>query len=103
MASPNLTSLTNEQLLTWLKEVEAAAEDVLTDKQEVVDLDRKRHANREALGALDKLTRASYKGEEAKAWMAVSNCFFKIPAKEAKDMIRQGEPWLVNLSSFPIG
>ena len=36
----------DHRLLTQLKEIEEAAEEVLADKQEIVDLDRRRNANR---------------------------------------------------------
>lgn len=44
----------NEQTLLYLKEIEDAADLVLTNKQEIVDLDRKRNSNREALSAFEK-------------------------------------------------
>jgi len=44
----------NEKTLLYLKEVEEAADLVLTTKQEIVDLDRKRNSNREALSAFEK-------------------------------------------------
>uniref|UniRef100_G3PBA0 P53 and DNA-damage regulated 1 n=1 Tax=Gasterosteus aculeatus TaxID=69293 RepID=G3PBA0_GASAC len=40
------------RVLEYLTEVEEAAEDVLTTKQQIVDLDTKRNSNREALNAL---------------------------------------------------
>ena len=44
----------NEKTLLYLKEVEEAADLVLSTKQEIVDLDRKRNSNREALSAFGK-------------------------------------------------
>lgn len=44
----------NEKVLIYLKEIEDAADKVLTTKQEIVDLDRKKHSNREAIGAIEK-------------------------------------------------
>ncbi|XP_018589573.1 p53 and DNA damage-regulated protein 1 isoform X2 [Scleropages formosus] len=41
-----------ERVLRYLAEVEEAAEDVLADKQQIVDLDVRRNRNREALNAL---------------------------------------------------
>ncbi|KAG9353328.1 hypothetical protein JZ751_017905 [Albula glossodonta] len=42
----------SQRILKYLTEVELAAEDVLSDKQQIVDLDIKRNRNREALNAL---------------------------------------------------
>ena len=39
-------------VLEHLREIEEAAEEVLSEKQEIVDLDRKRNQNREAIRAL---------------------------------------------------
>ena len=44
----------NQKTLLYLKEIEDAADLVLTNKQEIVDLDRKRNSNREALSAFEK-------------------------------------------------
>ncbi|XP_021495404.1 p53 and DNA damage-regulated protein 1 isoform X4 [Meriones unguiculatus] len=43
-----------ERVLQYLVEVEELAEAVLTDKQQIVDLDTKRNRNREGLRALQK-------------------------------------------------
>ena len=42
------------QLLAALADIELAAEEVLASKQEIIDLDRKRNSNREAIRALEK-------------------------------------------------
>ena len=45
-----MSSSSEEQLMVHLREIEEAAEEVLSDKQEIVDLDRKRcQQNREAV------------------------------------------------------
>ena len=86
-----MESLSNDKILTHLKEVESAAEDVLTDKQEIVDLDRKRNQTREALRAIEKTSKADYKGDASKIWMATGNTFIKMPCSAAKDMLKSGE------------
>ena len=45
-----------DQMLEHLRQLEEAAEEVLSEKQEIVDLDRKRNQNREAIRALTKLS-----------------------------------------------
>ena len=37
-------------------------------KQEIVDLDRKRNSNREAIRALEKQNKESYKGDKETEW-----------------------------------
>jgi hypothetical protein len=81
----------NERLLTCLKDLELAAEDVLADRQEIVDLDRRRLQNREALRALDEHCKSHWKGEEADMWLAAANCFFRLPAQNAKKIMQNGE------------
>ena len=105
--------LTNEQLLTHLRDVEVLAEDVLADKQviyhdirlfdysfmmptlecpwqEIVDLDRKRHRNREAIRAIDAACKSHWAGDDSKTWLAMGNSFFRLPAKKATELLKKG-------------
>ena len=83
--------LGNDKLLVYLKEVELAAEDVLSDKQEIVDLDRKRNLNREALRAIDKSCKAHWQGDASKTWLALGNSFLKVPSKTAIAMLEEDQ------------
>lgn len=47
-------NLIDGHVLEHLREIEEAAEEVLSEKQEIVDLDRKRNQNREAIRALSR-------------------------------------------------
>jgi hypothetical protein len=75
-------------LLQMLAEVEQAAEEVLATKQEVVDLDRKRNSNREAIRALERQAKEHYKGEASKSWLAMGNSFFRLPNRGAVAMLK---------------
>eukprot|EP00090_Calanus_glacialis_P020366 TRINITY_DN3134_c0_g1_i1.p1 TRINITY_DN3134_c0_g1~~TRINITY_DN3134_c0_g1_i1.p1 ORF type:complete len:149 (-),score=68.42 TRINITY_DN3134_c0_g1_i1:19-465(-) len=75
-------------LLAALAEIELAAEEVLASKQEIIDLDRKRNSNREAIRALEKAAKSHYKGVESKSWLAMGNSFFRLPNRSAVDMLR---------------
>ena len=110
--------LTNEQVLTHLRDVEVLAEDVLADKQviyhdtrffdhsfmmtrnaplqEIVDLDRKRHRNREAIRAIDAACKSHWAGDDSKTWLAMGNSFFRLPAKKATELLKKGteSQWL---------
>ncbi len=72
-----------DKVLVHLADLEAAAEDVLTDKQEIIDLDRKRNQNREAIRAINS-------ANEKKQYLAMGNCFFQLPTEKAKDLLQKG-------------
>jgi hypothetical protein len=44
-----------DQILNALRNVEEVAESILSDKQEIIDLDKKRNQNREALRLMNKI------------------------------------------------
>ena len=78
----------SEQLMVHLREIEEAAEEVLSDKQEIVDLDQKRCQNREAIRAMDQhLNHASSSSQ----WLAMGNCFFKLPKDKAKTLLQKDQ------------
>ena len=81
---------TQSDLLTALAEIELAAEEVLASKQEIIDLDRKRNSNREAIRALEKEAKSHY-GEESKSWLAMGNSFFRLPNRSAVDMLKTNQ------------
>ena len=64
-------------VLKYLEEVELLAEDVLADKQQIVDLDKKRNFNREALAALHKKTLAPPHSVN-KVWVNFGGVFVKM-------------------------
>ncbi|CAH1793670.1 unnamed protein product [Owenia fusiformis] len=72
-----------ERHLIELGESEMAAEDVLTDRQTIVDLDRKRNKTREALRSLQK------DKETEKTWLCMGNMFLKLPKPKAKEMLQK--------------
>ncbi|CAL8383542.1 unnamed protein product [Boreogadus saida] len=76
------------RVLEFLTEVEEAAEDVLTNKQQIVDLDLKRNMNREALSAL----RSTADSEKVK--VCFGNMFIKLPKSKTQDMIRKDQDQL---------
>lgn len=86
-----MAEFNNEQLLKYLKEVEQSAEDVLSDRQEIIDLDRRRNTNREAIRGIEQTCRSSYKGDEAKMWLAMGNTFFRLPCRTARTMLQKDQ------------
>uniref|UniRef100_A0A8C1U0C3 p53 and DNA damage-regulated protein 1 n=1 Tax=Cyprinus carpio TaxID=7962 RepID=A0A8C1U0C3_CYPCA len=70
-----------QRILQYLTEVEVAAEDILSDKQQLVDLDSRRNRNREALSAL----RNSSSEDNVK--VCFGNMFIKFPQESTRSMI----------------
>ncbi|XP_035376337.1 p53 and DNA damage-regulated protein 1 isoform X4 [Electrophorus electricus] len=73
-----------QRALEHLSEVEAAAEDVLADKQQIVDLDARRNRNREALSAL----------RTDKVKVCFGNMFIKFSSERTKVMIQKDQEQL---------
>ncbi|KAM3877533.1 p53 and DNA damage-regulated protein 1 [Diretmus argenteus] len=79
----------SNRVLEHLTEVEEAAEDVLTNKQQIVDLDTKRNRNREALNAL----RHDMPDSE-KVKICFGNMFIKFPKSKTREMIQKDQEQL---------
>ncbi|XP_068567777.1 p53 and DNA damage-regulated protein 1 [Cebidichthys violaceus] len=77
------------RVLEYLTEVEEAAEDVLTTKQQIVDLDTKRNGNREALNALKNET-----SDSDKVKVCFGNMFIKFPKSKTREMIQKDQEQL---------
>ncbi|XP_063072601.1 p53 and DNA damage-regulated protein 1 [Engraulis encrasicolus] len=78
-----------ERVLEYLTEVEEAAEDVLSDKQQIVDLDKRRNSNREALNALRK-----HMSGEDKAKVCLGNMIIRFPKDKTIQMIERDQEQL---------
>ncbi|XP_049441944.1 p53 and DNA damage-regulated protein 1 [Epinephelus fuscoguttatus] len=79
----------SQRVLDYLTEVEEAAEDVLTTKQQIVDLDTKRNRNREALNALKHEI-----PDSEKVKVCFGNMFIKFPKSKTRDMIQKDQEQL---------
>eukprot|EP01112_Ceratiomyxa_fruticulosa_P015817 TRINITY_DN4706_c0_g1_i1.p1 TRINITY_DN4706_c0_g1~~TRINITY_DN4706_c0_g1_i1.p1 ORF type:complete len:130 (-),score=38.81 TRINITY_DN4706_c0_g1_i1:596-985(-) len=71
-----------EQLLV---EAELLAEEVLTEKQQIIELDRRHNTNREAINALK---RSSGK-EGDKVWINLGDIFIQMPASKTKQNLEK--------------
>ncbi|KAL1007849.1 hypothetical protein UPYG_G00092430 [Umbra pygmaea] len=78
-----------QRVLEYLSEIEEAAEDVLASRQQILDLDKKRNMNREALNAL-KHEMVS----EEKVKVCFGNMFIKLPKAKTRDMIQRDQEQL---------
>ncbi|XP_071397203.1 p53 and DNA damage-regulated protein 1 isoform X1 [Centroberyx affinis] len=79
----------SKRVLEYLTEVEEAAEDVLTNKQQIVDLDSKRNRNREALNAL-----RNDIPDSGKVKVCFGNMFIKFPKSKTREMIQKDQEQL---------
>lgn len=66
-----LQSQVTELTLRTVTEIEELAEEILTDRAQIIDYDKKRNSNREALNALKS-------NIETKQWICFGNLFLKI-------------------------
>lgn len=73
----------SERMMQHLVKIEAAAEDILTDKQQIIDLDRKRQKTREAVRIVSK------DKKNGKQWVCFGNMFIKFPTENTKKMLNE--------------
>ena len=74
----------DKQFLDYLQQVEAKAAEILTDKQEVIALDKRRNDDRVGMRALQKQT-------GNKTWITVGPLLLKMEAKKAEELLLQGK------------
>ncbi|KAG0057409.1 p53 and DNA damage-regulated protein 1 [Gryganskiella cystojenkinii] len=74
------------ELVSNLQQRELVAEEILTNKELIVDYDRRRNSNREALGKLKKEL-----GQEKKVWVNLGDMFIKLPKKNVETMIKKDQ------------
>ncbi|XP_010786945.1 p53 and DNA damage-regulated protein 1 [Notothenia coriiceps] len=77
----------SQLVLEHLTEVEEAAEEVLSSKQQVVELDSRRNRNREALSALRT-------EDTEKVKICFGNMFLKLPKLKTREMIQKDQEQL---------
>lgn len=72
-----------EQLTKLLTQIELTADDVIDTKQQIVDLDAKRHKNREALNCLRDLEPQ----QKNKNWVCVGDMFIRLNQNDTRNII----------------
>lgn len=75
-------------VLKYLTEVEEKAEAVLADKQQIVDLDKKRNMNREALRAIKNGLAAP---NTRRTWLNFGGLFLKVDSSVATTMLNSDQ------------
>ncbi|KAI8083250.1 uncharacterized protein B0P05DRAFT_536697 [Gilbertella persicaria] len=78
------SSLIANQIEQTLAEKEHLAEEIFINKQAVIDYDRKRNSNREALSQIKKT-------QDEKLWTFFGDMFIKLPTENVKTLIQKGE------------
>jgi len=87
---PSLAGLSAEQRLRRVQRAEHLGEEVLMQKQQLVDLDRRRNHNREALAALRRIEREGSgggAGAPSKQWVCLGDVFVKRTSGSAREML----------------
>jgi len=85
MADGGLTS----HALQRFSELEELAQEIMEDKHQIVELDKKRNTNREALRALKKEDSSGLK--TSKSWVCFGNMFLKLPNSNIQSMLQQDQ------------
>lgn len=73
----------HQKLLEHLEQVEHKAGEILTDREEIVALDKRRNDDRVGL-------RAIQKESCEKTWITVGPLLLKMPSKAAMELLEQG-------------
>ncbi|KAL7843342.1 hypothetical protein AOLI_G00248540 [Acnodon oligacanthus] len=84
-----VSAMDSSKVMEYLMEVEVAAEDVLADKQQIIDLDARRNRNREAMNAL-----RNSASQNDKVRVCFGSMFIKFPKENAKSMIQKDQEQL---------
>lgn len=75
---------TSQKVLEILKNSERVADQVLQNKQEIIELDKRRQSTREAIRDLNKNT-------ESKVWITIGPILVKMEKTKGLDLLKKGE------------
>lgn len=74
----------HQRLLQHLEEVESKAGEILTDREEIIALDKRRNDDRVGMRALQKQM-------HQKTWITVGPLLLKMPSKTAEELLEKGK------------
>ncbi|KAI8339871.1 hypothetical protein BC941DRAFT_418794 [Chlamydoabsidia padenii] len=80
-----------DQIEQLFAKKEHLAEDIIINKQTLIDFDRKRNSNRESLTQLKKNLK-----DEKKVWVNFGDMFIRLPTKDAQGVIEQDQKTLTD-------
>lgn len=72
-----------KERLVYMQKIEEKAAEILTDRQEVIALDKRRNDDRVGMRALQK-----QKGD--KTWITVGPLIIKMKSKDAEELLKEG-------------
>lgn len=76
-----------EKSLLHLTQIEEKAQEILSDREEIVALDKQRNHNREAI-------RAVQKQDHTTAWITVGPLLVKMPIKKVSNILNNGRNYM---------
>lgn len=79
-----------QELLQHLEQVEEKAGEILTDRQEIIALDKRRNDDRVGMRALQK-------ANCEKTWMAIGPMLLKMPSKTAEELLLKGMDFVLDI------
>ncbi|XP_069672160.1 p53 and DNA damage-regulated protein 1-like isoform X2 [Periplaneta americana] len=77
-----------QRSLEYLEQMEQMGEEIICDRQEIVDLDRRRNQTREALRALHGIP------AESKTWLTLGSLLIKMPTDKAQNLLQRDQQQL---------
>lgn len=78
-----------DSVMRYMCEVEGMAEDILTDKEQIVNLDRRRNKNREALRAIK--TELKENKNDSKSWVCFGNMFIRMDKATVEKLLSKDQ------------
>lgn len=81
----------NKQVIELLRNTERVADQVLQNKAEIVELDKRRQSTREAIRDLGKT-------DDRKTWVTIGPILVKMEKSKALDLLKKGTYWIYNSS-----
>ena len=78
-----MSKTTEQKCMEILKSTEEVADKVLVNKQELINLDRRRQQNREAIRELEK-------SADKKVWTTIGSMLVKLDRQKALELLKKG-------------
>lgn len=91
-----MAKTSEQKCMEILKSTEEVADKVLVNKQELVNLDRRRQHNREAIRELEK----NPEKQEKKVWTTVGSMLIKLDRTKALELLRKGADFAISINSI---
>lgn len=82
----------SQKSLKYLISVEKLAEEILSDRRSVVQLDKRRNENREAMRAIKNISKIENRTK--KCWITIGSNLFKISTEKSLEMIDKDQKQL---------